>query len=116
MAHRGPLLLLLVVPAACAWGADGGYDGPLDAPGQAPRPYVSPPPRAFPDPPPETFVVVPDDHRFRDAQPPRVSTEEPQVLIRTFDPELGVYRDAEVRDREGNRDGAIDCEVEDCAQ
>lgn len=70
-------------------------------PGSPLQPYVSPPPRPFADLPPQPFVVVPEYHQFRDAQLPRVSTEKPQVLIRSFDPELGVYRDVEVRDGEG---------------
>jgi hypothetical protein len=76
------------------------------------QPYVSPPPRPFVDLPPQPFVVVPEYHQFRDAQLPRVSTERPQVLIRTFDPELGVYRDTEVRDGEGEEES---CDGYPCA-
>ncbi|BAN49831.1 hypothetical protein [Metapseudomonas resinovorans] len=106
MARLGILLLSLAAPGAFASGYGDTYyglgpylgttqyrSGPLQT-------YVSPPPRPFADLPPQQFVVVPDYHQFRDAQLPRVSTEKPQVLIRTFDPELGVFRDTEVRDGE----------------
>ncbi|QEY64189.1 hypothetical protein FXN65_19775 [Metapseudomonas lalkuanensis] len=107
MGRLGILLLFLAVPGAWATGHGDPYygvgpclgttyypSGPL-------QPYVSAPPRRFADLPPQPFVVVPEYHQFRDAQLPRVSTEKPQVLIRSFDPELGVYRDAEVRGGEG---------------
>ncbi|MBD2837722.1 hypothetical protein ID144_11775 [Pseudomonas sp. JM0905a] len=106
MGRLGILLLVLAVPGAWATRYGGSYYGPYlgttyypSSPLQA---YVSPPPRPFADLPPQPFVVVPEYHQFRDAQLPRVSTERPQVLIRSFDPELGVYRDAEVRDGEGS--------------
>ncbi len=107
MGCRGILLLVLLSPFARGDGyADsyyglGPYLGTTYYPSSPLQPYVSPPPRPFADLPPQPFVVVPDDHPFRDAQLPRVSTEKPQVLIRTFDPALGVYRDVEVRDGEG---------------
>ncbi|AOE86584.1 hypothetical protein [Pseudomonas sp. TCU-HL1] len=106
MGRRGILLLALVTSGAWAAGYGdsyyglGPYLGTAYAPSRSLQPYVSPPPQPFADLPPQPFVVVPDYHPFRDAQLPRVSTEKPQVLIRTFDPALGVYRDAEVRDRE----------------
>ncbi|MFC5698013.1 hypothetical protein ACFPU0_20960 [Pseudomonas sp. GCM10022186] len=102
-------ILFLAMPGAWAAGyGDGGMyyglgpylgttyyrSGPL-------QPYVSPPPQPFADLPPQPFVVVPEYHQFHDAQLPRVSTERPQVLIRIFDPALGVYRDEAVRDGEG---------------
>ncbi|MCY1274861.1 hypothetical protein D9M70_234910 [compost metagenome] len=103
-------ILTLALAASSAWAAGygdgslyyglGPYLGGIYPAGPL-QPYVSPPPRPFADLPPQPFVVVPGYHEFRDAQLPRVSTERPQVLIRTFDPELGVYRDTEVRDGEG---------------
>lgn len=105
MGRLGILLLALLAPTAWAGGAAyyglGPYLGTAYMPSRPLQPYVSPPPRPFADLPPQTFEVVPEYHQFRDAQLPRVSTEKPQVLIRTFDPELGVYRDMEVRDGEG---------------
>ncbi|MCY1213374.1 hypothetical protein D9M71_99370 [compost metagenome] len=109
MARLGILLLILAVPGAWAAGYGdsyyglGPYLGTVYNPDSPLQPYVSPPPRRFADLPPKTFVVVPEYHQFRDAQLPRISTEKPQVLIRSFDPELGVYRDVEVRDGEGSR-------------
>ncbi|MCO6055351.1 hypothetical protein NG726_01485 [Pseudomonas sp. MOB-449] len=108
MGRLGILLSVLVAQGVWATGYGdayyglGPYLGTAYSSSRPLQPYVSPPPRPFADLPPQSFVVVPDYHPFRDAQLPRVSTERPQVLIRTFDPALGVYRDAEVRDGEGN--------------
>ncbi|WP_271408522.1 hypothetical protein [Pseudomonas sp. Q1-7] len=108
MGRRAILLLVLVLPNAWAGGYGDGYYGvgpylgTVYTPSRPLQPYVSPPPRPFADPPPQAFEGGSNYHRFRDAQLPRVSSEAPQVLIRTFDPALGVYRDVEVRDGEGN--------------
>lgn len=108
MGRLGILLFALAAPSAWAAGYGdsyyglGPYLGTRYYPSSPLQPYVSPPPRPFADLPPQPFVVVPEYHPFRDAQLPRVSTERPQVLIRTFDPEVGVYRDVEVRDAEGS--------------
>ncbi|WP_342246552.1 hypothetical protein [Pseudomonas sp. OTU5201] len=107
MGCRGILLLVLVTPCALGDGYSdsyyglGPYLGTTDYPSRPLQPHVSQPPRPFADLPPQPFVVIPEYHPFRDARLPRVSTEEPQVLIRTFDPALGVYRDVEIRDGEG---------------
>ncbi len=121
MGRLGILFLALATPGAWAAGyGDGGMyyglgpylgttyyrSGPL-------QPYVSPPPQPFADLPPQPFVVVPAYHQFHDAQLPRASTERPQVLIRTFDPALGVYRDVEVTDGEGVPEEAP-CEENGC--
>lgn len=109
MGRLGILLFTLAAPGIWAAGYGdtyyglGPYLGTRYYPSIPLQPYVSPPPRPFADLPPQPFVVVPEYHQFRDAQLPRVSTEKPQVLIRTFDPEVGVYRDVEVRDGEGNQ-------------
>lgn len=61
-------------------------------------PYSSPPPRAFVSTSPQPFVVVPGQHDFYNSRLPAVGDVRPQVLIRTYDPQLGVYTDTVIRD------------------
>lgn len=60
--------------------------------------YSSPPPRAYVSTSPQPFVVVSGQHNFYDSRLPSVGDVKPQVLIRTYNPELGVYTDTVIRD------------------
>jgi hypothetical protein len=63
-----------------------------------PMAYSSPPPRVYVSPSPQDFVVVPDQHNFYDSRLPAVGDTRPRVLIRTYNPDIGVYTDTEIRD------------------
>lgn len=91
MKNTGSLLLLLLcLPVA----ADD-----LDAPGRPlfidseTQTLYSTPAKSFTDSAPQDFELISDSHSFNNSQLPRVGDTRPQLLRRTYNPELGVYVD-----------------------
>ncbi|NBA96687.1 hypothetical protein [Pseudomonas sp. R5(2019)] len=63
-----------------------------------PQSLRSPPLQPYISSAPATFIPVANAHEFADSRLPVVVDKRPRVLIRTYDPSLGVYIDTEVRD------------------
>lgn len=57
----------------------------------------SSPPQPFVDSPPQTFEVVEYPHQFYDSQLPTLA-DRSEVVVRRYDPRLGVYIDTRVPD------------------
>ncbi|MDD0977648.1 hypothetical protein [Pseudomonas fontis] len=75
------------------------YYGPDSYGGPAPS-FSSVPPGTYRMSAPQPFELVSTRHGFQDAQLPRIADRQPSVIIRSYDPDYGVYTDAVVRDRE----------------
>lgn len=89
MKNTGSLLLLwLCLPVA----ADDLAEGPLFIDAETQTLY-STPAKPFADSAPQDFVPLSDSHSFNNSQLPSVGDTRPQLLRRTYNPDLGVYVD-----------------------
>lgn len=87
-----PMLARDLGNEALYYGQDQGFFQP------EPLVYRSSPPRPYLSTSPQRFVPIPDRHDFHNARLPTATDEKPRVLIRSYNPELGVSVDTEVID------------------
>lgn len=91
MKNTGSLLLVLVCLSAVADDLDA-PQGPLLIDSETQTLY-STPAKPFADSAPQDFVPLSDSHSFNNSQLPSVGDTRPQLLRRTYNPDLGVYVD-----------------------
>ncbi len=93
----------MVLSIACAQplAVLGDYYGQTQDPYDTSEPmaYSSPPPTPYTSTSPQEFDVISDEHDFSDSRLPAVGDTRPRVLIRTYDPQVGVFVDTEVTDK-----------------